>query len=229
MVDFHSHVLPQMDDGSKSLEESLLLLQMLAEQQVEFVAATPHFYGDRETPVRFLERRAEASERLQSAMRPGLPSIRLGAEVAYFPGVSRIEGLSGFLLEGTQFLLLEMPMGRWEQYTLREVLELSCSGAWTVVLAHVERFLPMQKADTLNLLLGNGVQMQVNASFFLSFRTRKKALRMLRDGMIHWLGSDCHNLKSRPPMLGEAFTVIRRKLGDGFLAEFDERNRSWLG
>lgn len=228
MVDFHSHVLPQMDDGSRSLEESLSLLRMLAEQGVDLVAATPHFYADRESPERFLERRAAASEKLRSGMTPDLPAVRLGAEAAYFPGVSRVEGLSDLLLEGTGLLLLEMPAGRWGQYAVSEVLELSCSGVWTVVLAHIERYLSMQKAVVWESLLENGVQMQVNASFFLSRRTCGKALRMLRDGRIHWIGSDCHDLTARPPRIGEASEVIRRKLGDGFFAEFDARNRSGL-
>ncbi len=228
MVDFHSHVLPQMDDGSRNLEESLSLLRMLAEQGVDLAAATPHFYANRESPERFLERRAEANEKLKSGMTPDLPDVRLGAEVAYFPGVSRIGELPGLMLEGTDLLLLEMPMERWEQYAVREVLELSCSGTWTVVLAHIERYLAMQRTSVWESLLDNDVQMQVNASFFLSRRTCGKALRMLRDGRIHWLGSDCHNLTARPPRIGEASEVIRRKLGDGFFAEFDARNRSGL-
>lgn len=228
MVDFHSHVLPQMDDGSQSLEESLSLLRMLAEQGVDLVAATSHFYADRESPERFLSRRAEAGEKLRSGMTPDLPAVRLGAEVAYFPGVSRIRELSSLLLEGTRLLLLEMPMGHWGQYAVSEVMELSCSGAWTVVLAHIDRYLPMQKADVWESLLENGVLMQVNASFFLSRRTCGKALRMLRNGRIHWIGSDCHNLTARPPQIGEASEVIRRKLGDRFFAEFDARNRSGL-
>lgn len=228
MVDFHSHVLPQMDDGSRSLEESISLLRMLADQGVDLVAATPHFYADREPPERFLARRTEASEKLRSGMAPDLPNVRLGAEVAYFPGVSRIRELPSLLLEGTRLLLLEMPVGHWGQYVVREVLELSCSGAWTVVLAHIERYFSMQKADIWESLLENGVQMQVNASFFLSRRTCGKALRMLRNGRIHWIGSDCHNLTARPPQIGDASEVIRRKLGDGWIAEFDARNRSGL-
>ena len=228
MVDFHSHVLPQTDAGSRSLEESLSLLRMLAEQGVDLVAATPHFYADRESPERFLERRAAASGKLKSAVTPDLPVVRTGAEVAYFPGVSRIGALPDLLLEGTRLLLLEMPAGRWGQYAVSEVLELSCSGAWSVVLAHIERYLPLQKAAVWESLLENGVQMQVNASFFLSRRTCGKALRMLRDGRIHWIGSDCHDLTARPPRIGGASAVIRRKLGDEFFAEFDARNRSGL-
>ena len=56
MIDFHSHILPAMDDGSKNIEESLQMLRMLQEQGVERVIATPHFYADENPPDVFLRR-----------------------------------------------------------------------------------------------------------------------------------------------------------------------------
>lgn len=227
MVDFHSHVLPQVDDGSQSVEESVSLLRMLSEQGVDLVAATPHFYAERQTPERFLENRSAAYARLCPALTAELPEIRLGAEVFYYPGISRTEGIRRLLLEGTDLLLLEMPMAEWSRQTVQEVLGLNCSGALTVVLAHIERYLAFQKSDVWELLAQNGVLLQVNASFFLSRRTRGKALRMLRRGRIHWIGSDCHDPDVRPPRLGQAAEVIWKKLGGDFLSEFDAQNRSF--
>ena len=233
VLDFHSHILPRVDDGSQSVEESVALLRMLSEQGVDLVAATPHFYADHSTPERFLEKREAAYGRLQEGLRadPSLsaPDIRLGAEVWYYPGVSRTKGIEALRLEGTKLLLLEMPMETWGQYTVREILDLNASGALTVVLAHIERYLPLQSPDVWDLLLQNDVLFQVNASFFLSHRSRRKAMKLLRRGQIHWIGSDCHNLSSRPPRIGQAASLIREKLGDAFLADFDAQNRSYLG
>lgn len=64
MIDFHSHILPGIDDGSASVEESLKLLEMLAEQGVKTVVATPHFYPDRTSVSDFLRRRDAAYQRL---------------------------------------------------------------------------------------------------------------------------------------------------------------------
>ena len=66
MIDFHSHILPAMDDGSKNIEESLQMLRMLQEQGVERVIATPHFYADENPPDVFLRRRADAWEHLRA-------------------------------------------------------------------------------------------------------------------------------------------------------------------
>ena len=78
-----------------------------------------------------------------------------------------------------------------------------------VVLAHIERYLPYRRnAVWLSVLRGAGVLMQCNAVFFLSWRTRRKAMRMLKRGEIDFLGSDCHNMNNRTPELGDALTVI---------------------
>lgn len=232
MIDFHSHILPRIDDGSRSMEETLSLLRMLSGQGVDLVAATPHFYAPRQPLARFLELREAAYERVRDSLKkasvPGLPDIRPGAEVWYYPGISRLEGIRDLQLQGTKLLLLEMPAERWSAYTLQEVLDLNCSGALTVVLAHIERCLPYQKNSVWETLSENGVMMQMNASFLLSWRTRGKALKWLSRGQVQWLGSDCHNLAERAPHMGEALEHIRKKMGDGFLAAFDAQNRSYL-
>lgn len=232
VVDFHSHILPKIDDGSRSMEETLALLRLLYEQKVDLVAATPHFYAPHQPLERFLEKRREAYENVTAVLQKDLslrvPSIRLGAEVWYYPGVSRLEGIRNLQLEGTKLLLLEMPTEPWSAYTVREVLDLNCSGALTVVLAHIERYLPYQDASVWEKLLQNGVMFQVNASFFLSRRTRGRALKLLKRGQIQWIGSDCHNLVDRAPHMLDAMDIVRKKIGDAFLVDFDAQNRSYL-
>ena len=104
MIDFHSHFLPNMDDGSRSLEESCAMLRESARQGVTVMVATPHFYPARETPEAFLRRRSEAFERIEAD--DGFPKILLGAEVAYFHGISRCDCLDRLSTEGTKLLLL---------------------------------------------------------------------------------------------------------------------------
>ena len=221
MIDFHSHILPQMDDGSSCVEESTALLKMLSEQGVDCVCATPHFDVSHRTPRSFLSKRAGCYEKLKPALDPSLPRVLLGAEVAYYPGISRLEGLTDLRLAGTKLLLLEMPMCAWSQYMVKELIDLSCSKDTTVLLAHVERYLDYQKNDVLEKLLESGVLMQVNTSFFLEKRTKRTALKLLGQGRVHLLGTDCHNLELRPPQMGEALAVIRKKLGEEFIAEMD--------
>jgi protein-tyrosine phosphatase len=89
-ADFHSHILPGGDDGSRSVNESLKMLSLDADQGIRRVIATPHFYANHDTPERFLKRREAAWSHLREAVEgfSGLPEIVLGAEVYYFPGMS---------------------------------------------------------------------------------------------------------------------------------------------
>ena len=111
-VDFHSHVLPGIDDGSACLEQSIAMLQTEAEQGIEHVVATPHFYAHHDNPERFLRRREAAEARLREEMErhPGLPKLSIGAEVYYFPGISNSDALKELTIDKKRCILIEMPV-----------------------------------------------------------------------------------------------------------------------
>ncbi len=228
MIDFHNHILPGIDDGSRSLEESAALLKALSEQGVTVSVATPHFNVNRESIGSFLNRRNDSYRRLIEKLPAGSPRILCGAEVAYYNGISRLPDLHKLCVEGSRLLLLEMPVSKWTEYTVKELLELAGSNRLTVVLAHMERYMNFQRRDTVQRLYESGVLMQFNAGFFLGLLTKRRAIRMIRNGEIHFIGSDCHNLTSRRPRIGDAFEVIKNRLGEGFISQFDEYGRSVL-
>ncbi len=228
MIDFHSHILPGVDDGSQSVSESLALLQALSDQGVKTVVATPHFYANHESVEDFLSRRAAAAAALKAALPENAPEILCGAEVRYYPGISRMTGLTELCIEGSRLLLLEMSMSRWTEYTVKELIELASYGDITLVMAHMERYMKFQEDKVIRRLYESGIRMQFNASFFSEFSTKRKAISMLRNGEVHLIGSDCHNLRSRPPRMGQACEVICKKLGQDFLTQFNAYGRSLL-
>ncbi|MCD8189819.1 MAG: capsular polysaccharide biosynthesis protein [Clostridiales bacterium] len=227
MIDFHAHFLPGIDDGSRSIEESIEMLRASYHTGVTKIVATPHFYASRTTPEQFLAERDRAWERLAPALPDDTPAVLLGAEVCYYTGISRTERLSELCMEGTNVLLLEMPFHKWSANMVSEVVSLAQDQELTVLLAHIDRYLPTESYNTWRVLAEHGVLFQVNASFFLDgwFRQRK-GLKLLRAGEIAVLGSDCHNMESRKPNLAQAFSVIRQKAGEDMvktLAEQAER------
>ena len=179
MIDWHTHILPGMDDGSRDTAESLAMLEALASQGIRTVIATPHFYANDESLATFLERRQQAMDRLQAA---GIsePRILLGAEVRYYQGISRLDGLKELRIRGSKLLLLEMPMTKWTQSMVRELIEMAGRSSIRIVLAHVERYFGLQKGDVWDQLAANGILFQVNASFFAGFFSRQKAITLLR-------------------------------------------------
>lgn len=222
MIDWHSHILPGLDDGSKDVAESVSMIGMQASQGVETIIATPHFYANDETVDSFLSRRSKAMEALKPQLPENAPRILLGAEVRYYQGISRLEGLKKLTVEGSKLLLLEMPMGVWTESMVRELVELSGKSSVRIVLAHVERYMKQQKQSVWDRIIESGILMQVNASFFASFTSKRKALNLLQNGVVQFVGSDCHNITTRPPMLGKALTVIRKKLGDDYLDQMQQ-------
>lgn len=228
MIDFHSHVLPGMDDGSRDARESERMLSMLKEQGVKTVVATPHYSASHESPEDFLVRRKKALEKLEDFLSDEKIRVLSGAEVSYYPGISKLEDLEKLTVEGTSLLLLEMPFTRWTEYTVNELVEIAGFSDVQLVLAHIERYLPLQSKAVWQRLYDSGILMQVNAGFFIRPFTRNRGIRYLKEGKIHFLGSDCHNTTSRPPNLHKAYRFIAKKLGEEFLMQMNRYGKSLL-
>ena len=231
LTDFHSHILPGVDDGSRSVEQSLAMLRSEAAQGVTHVIATPHFYANHNDPIRFLERRTKAARLLAEAMakEEGLPEVILGVEVRYFSGMSNSEILPKMAIEGTRCILVEMPHGHWSESMYQELLEIYTTRGLTPIIAHVDRYIqPFRTHGIPKRLEKLPFLVQANADFFLERSTVKMALRMLDRGQIHLLGSDCHNLTDRSPNLGAAAKVITTKLGQASLTRIQKYEKRIL-
>ncbi len=228
MIDWHNHILPGVDDGSKSVSESIQMLEMHALQGVNTVIATPHFYANDESAERFFERRQSSFDELTKKMHQGLPRILKGAEVRYYQGISRMADLKSFCIEGSKLLLLEMPMAVWTEYMLRELTELSSENSLKIILAHSERYMKFQNKEVYKRLLESDILMQVSADYFASFSTKRRAVSLLSEGYVHFIGSDCHNTATRPPNIGKAFDTVCKKIGVEFLNQMNEYGKSML-
>lgn len=228
MIDWHSHILPSMDDGSRDVNESIALLTMQKEQGVDTVIATPHFYANDETVESFLQRRKASYAHLKEVLPEGTPNVILGAEVRYYRGISRMTELKALRLEGSKLLLLEMPESKWPEDMVRELIEMSSMSKVRLVLAHIERCFALQSASVWKRLYESGIMMQVNASFFDSFLTKRKAMSWMKRGKIHFLGSDCHNTTTRKPNVGLAYDLVQKRLGGEFFASWMAFGHSML-
>ena len=222
VIDFHTHVLPKMDDGSKSVEMSLEMLHAMRAQGIDTVAATPHYYARHEDIDRFLERREHALQRLTEALDETCPRLVTGAEAAFYFGIEQEHDLDKLCIAGTRTLLLEMPFAAWGDYELNAVSSLCLDRGFDVVLAHFERFVPFQKGgDMEERILALPVYVQINAETLLPLLSRGRWLKLFEQGRAHLLGSDAHNLTSRAPNLGKAREIIAKKAGQTVLERID--------
>lgn len=215
MIDFHSHILPKIDDGSSSINESIEMLTLTKQQGIGHIVATPHFYASETNPADFLSGRTHSYNKLSNAIEGGsLPKIIPGAEVSYFEGISDCEELESLKILGTSLIMIEMPMCKWSERMLSELAAIYEKSGLIPLIAHIDRYIRLLRDKKISdRLSGLPVLIQANASFFTDKKTARLALSMLSKEKIHLLGSDCHNVVSRRPNLGDAIEVINGKLG----------------
>ena len=195
LIDFHAHILPGADHGSKSLEESVAQISLMRENGIRDVVATPHFYGHTENLSSFLSRVNGAYEILsQEMVNQGWdsPKIHIGAEVLLFIGLENLEGLGSLAIRGTKTLLLELPYGDLSQDHAKTVHRIIRKG-YDVVLAHADRY----QAKFIDLLIEMGAKIQLNADAFHSFFMKKPIKKWLAEGAVVALGSDIHGADAR--------------------------------
>ena len=196
-------------------------------QGVDMFVSTSHFYSDEESPGEFLKRRNMAASELNQAMffSPMVyPKVVLGAEVLYFPGISEADEIKLLRIENSRCILIEPPMAPWSEDMLDDIQQLRNNFDLIPIIAHVDRYMSVLKNNSLiDRVLCRNMIVQVNGSYFLNPKTKKAAFGNLKAGKIHLIGSDCHNLDSRPPNL----PLVRRLAREnGAEAEFRKLHKN---
>lgn len=230
----HCHILPAIDDGSPDIETSLKMIAKLQAQGAEKIICTPHYYSDSISLDDFIARRSESYDKLKSALPAGSPEIILGAEVYISKYLFGNEDLKRIKISGTDYALIEHSFGEeFSEKALDRLVSLMCDWGVTPILAHIERYGElMENPKTLDALLEMGCVAQVNISSFSTERRkiRKKLFKYLEVGKITFIGSDCHNMTSRPPEYEEGAKEIISKYGRGALQKLlDNSNRLAAG
>jgi len=218
-VDLHCHLLPGVDDGARSFEESVLMCRLAAGDGCEAMVATPHqrrgewWNSDR-------EQLAALADELQGMVEPGF-RVHLGGEIhvdaELLSEVEKLPAGGGILpLAGSRYLLIELDSNGTPREAIHLVHELVVAGWWPV-LAHPE-FVPWLAADPelVARLVSLGALTQVTAmSVTGDFGRRPQACTwaLLDAGLVHFLASDSHNTRRRPPGLRRAHDLIAGRWG----------------
>ena len=153
-----------------------------------------------------------------------------GAEVLYYTGMAESPELPALCLEKTDTLLLELPFQQWDMGIYQEVEKMIEVRRRNIVLAHIERYIQYQKnPDIWNEILKLPVYIQLNAGNILLWRRRGLCKKLLKSGLPVLLGSDCHNLKKRPPDLEKGRAMVKRIAGREVLEQIDRLGEQVLG
>ncbi|MBQ4111255.1 MAG: hypothetical protein IJD38_00510 [Clostridia bacterium] len=190
ILDFHAHILPRVDHGSKGVEDGIRQLAMMQAVGVETVCATSHFYPQMLLPSEYVKERDASLKNLLRAWGDApRPHIIPGAEVLICLGMEEMEDLERLCMEGTNVLLLEMPLTErgWDPCLLHTAQGIARRGIHPV-LAHVDRYPP----PSVEMLLDMGFTGQINARSLTGLLQPKQLLRWIGQGSIVALGSDLH-------------------------------------
>lgn len=196
-TDVHSHLLPGLDDGVKSLDESLALITTFRSLGYRKLITTPHVMSDayRNTTDDILG----ALRMVQNALAEKSIHIELHAAAEYYLDedfYKRVEAGEKMLTFGNNMLLFETNF-MTEPLNLKEFIFIAHTKGYKLVLAHPERYVYMHNdMAKMEDLLNRGVQFQVNISSFTGYYSRAAqvtAQKMVDRGWVHLLGSDCHH------------------------------------
>ena len=217
MIDLHSHILPGIDDGSKSLEMSLAMARIAVDDGITVMACTPHIY-----PGLYMNDAAgisAARDVLQSELDAhGIPlKLTTGADVHLVPGL--LEGLrAGTVpsLHNTRYVLLEPSHHVAPPRFAESVFQLIGAG-YVPVITHPERLTWIEDNFQVFVdLTRQGAWMQVTAGALTGlFGARAKywGERFIGDGLTHIIATDAHSSGRRIPVMSEAKAVAERFLG----------------
>jgi protein-tyrosine phosphatase len=227
MIDLHSHILPQMDDGAQSMDEAIAMAELYVQNGVTHVAATPHL-EHLEEPEAFYRRRDHRLEQLRAALAArGLPlQVLPGAEVLLSGELFYAGNLKPAALAGSPYLLVEFGFGPLRPTQLLACLEELRQRGFVPVVAHPERYAVLQRDPWLARdWCDAGALLQVNAPSLAGFGApaeARLACTLAELGLAHVLAGDAHSARRRAPLWHSFLRRFPPELGSLRIKEMTE-------
>lgn len=224
MIDFHSHILPEIDDGSKSYEETLNMLREAQNVGFDKIISTSHYAVDCfETPE---YKRKEIIQELNEE--ENLPEIFLGSEIFLtYNIIDLLKEYKASTINGTNYILIELPL-KHQFVNLKEVLNRLKEENYKIIIAHPERYHIIQKNFSyLYELQGLGVIFQANYGSILGmygFAAKRTVKKMLKENLISLLGTDSHKENSIYMEVPKAISKISKLVSEETLKDLTTYN-----
>ena len=237
MIDIHSHIVFDVDDGPRDLADSRTLLEESYRQGVRTIISTSHRRkGMFETPENKIAEHFKLVQEIAKEISDDL-TVLYGAEIYYTSDVlDKLEKKIIPSLADTRYALIEFSMTTpyKEIHTaLSNVLRLGI----TPVVAHIERYHCLENNEKkVRDLIDMGCYMQINSSSVLKSKLfgdkykfmKKRARFFLEKDLVHFVASDMHNLDDRPPYMQEAYQIISKKYGVAYAEQLFRKNQEIL-
>jgi len=216
-IDIHNHIIPSVDDGSKDWEMSGQMLRMAYNEGIRTIIATPHYHPRLNNPAQktlqlALERLRQMAHKINKSF-----DIYLGNEIYYHDSaLSALDFGVVNTIAGSNFILVEFSADK-DYLDIKNAINRLQMGGYYPILAHVERYINLQKElDRILQLVNMGIYMQVNAASVTGengFETKRFVKKLLKKQLVHLIGTDAHNISRRPPKMKKCVQYLERKFG----------------
>lgn len=220
-ADIHCHIIPGVDDGAKDMKTALGLLRMEYEDGVRRVIVTPHFRrGMFETSQETISRQFFLLQQEAAHLYPDM-HIYQGCEFhANMDMVEILDAGSWGTMAGTEYVLIEFSEAHNLSYIRERCYSLLCSG-YIPIIAHAERYSALyKKYDEIENLVNMGVMIQMNASSITGadgFGMKGFCKKIMKLNLLHFVGSDAHNLTDRKPCIGKCTAYMKKVMGEEYV------------
>lgn len=216
MIDFHSHIIPEIDDGSRSIEETMLLLEEAKNAGFTAIISTSHYLQEH------YEFDEEARKKFLEIIQMGVSNLGidielyLGSEIyASYDIVELLKEHKASTINGTKYVLFELPM-QTELPNLKNVIYNLLGNGYIPIIAHPERYTYVKEnPNWLIEYLEIGVLAQANYGSIIGIygkEAEKTVKQLLKNNMIHFLGTDVHKTKTVYSKMPEIMQALRKIL-----------------
>jgi protein-tyrosine phosphatase len=215
MIDIHSHILWGVDDGPKTLDESLAMLRVAAAAGTTDIVATPHANSKYRFDPATIASRIEELRRIHT----GPPRIHTGCDFHLSPLniEDAVRNPAKYTINFGQYLMVELPES-FSQDAIRHVLQSLMDEGMLPVITHPERNPVLQRSpESIDRWIDLGCLIQITAQSLIGRFgrvARQAAWQSVRTGRAHFIASDAHDVADRPPCLGGACDLLRKEIGE---------------
>lgn len=218
MIDIHTHILPNLDDGADSIEEAVAMAELAADSGTRGMVASSHGnLGEYSLRDYF-----SAFQQLRTAIKEEGISLELysGMEVYMDENaVSRLKKQELLTLNNTRYVLIEFPFQE-ELWMANEYLQALQENGYIPVVAHLERYACIQRHPQAAFEWAeNGCVLQANKGSFLgSFgnQVRDTAISLLAHNLVHVIASDAHSSGQRNPSMGNIARFLEKTVSERY-------------
>ncbi len=219
-IDMHNHIMYGIDDGAKTLEETIQLLKLAANTNVEQLIVTPHFkeniFHNQKNNIE-----TKVNEIKQILLEHNIDmNIYPGSEI--FLSKNTLDLLNNQKLQtlnNSQYVLIETHMVKdYQMINVREELYNLKIDGYQVILAHPERYENTRiDPNFVYDLVSDGYYMQINVNSLKENHPNHKIVKKLLDNnLVHFVASDSHNLSNRPPLLDKGYQFVEKHYGKDY-------------